>query len=174
MNADSLFRSGIALLALAFALAAEPVPAAEPAPQDRVAVDAVPARMVARINLHRARHGVPPLRLDAALSHAASGHARDMADEDFFAHAGANGTTIGARARQAGYAWRRIAENIAAGMAEPEDAVDDWMGSEGHRLNMLEPEYVHAGVGHAFRDPDPGRLRYRHYWTLMLGTPGDP
>ena len=127
--------------------------------------------MIDRINLHRARQGLGPVRLDAALSRAAAAHSRDMAENDVFGHTGSDGSTIGARASRAGYAWRRIGENVAGGGTRPEEVVDDWLASEGHRRNMLEPAYVDAGVGHSVRDPDPGRVRYRHYWTLMLGAP---
>ena len=58
-----------------------------------------------------------------------------------------------------------------AGAPAPEEVVDDWMQSPGHRRNILEAAFIHAGVGHAFRDPDRGRLQFRHYWTLLLGAP---
>ena len=75
----------------------------------------------------------------------------------------------GPRASRAGYRGQRIGETIAGGQREPETVVDDWMQSPGHRANILEPDYRDAGVGDVLRDPDPGRLRYRHYWVLMLG-----
>lgn len=125
--------------------------------------------MIARLNVYRARDGLAPLRWNAALARAAGAHARDMAQNGNFTHVGSDGASLGARASRAGYRWQRIGENIAGGQASPETVVDDWMDSEGHRANILEPDYREAGIGHVLRDPDRGRLRYRHYWVLMLG-----
>jgi uncharacterized protein YkwD len=160
-----------------FALAA--VLWAAAAPEARIAAAAGPEaaiaeRMLARINHHRSRAGLAPVALDAALGRAAHGHARAMADGEFFAHESRDGTDFSARAGRAGYKWRLIAENIAAGLDTPESTVDGWMDSEGHRRNMLTPRYRDAGVGHVFLDSDPGDVRYRHYWVLMLGLRADP
>ena len=152
---------------------AAPLPTQAPAPRAQApapsAEDPLASRMIARVNLYRSRQGLAPLRPDAALARAAEAHARDMAEHANFTHVGSDGAALGARASRAGYRWQRIAENIAGGQASPEAVVDDWMASEGHRANILEPAYRDAGVGHVVRDPDRGRLRYRHYWVLILG-----
>ena len=154
---------------------AAPLSAQAPAPRAQAAAPSaenpLAARMIARVNLYRSRQGLAPLRPDAALARAAEAHARDMAEHANFTHVGSDGAAIGARASRAGYRWQRIGENIAGGQASPEAVVDDWMASEGHRANILEPAYRDAGVGHVLRDPDRGRLRYRHYWVLILGEP---
>jgi uncharacterized protein YkwD len=134
---------------------------------------AVAGRMIAHINRHRMRDGLAPLRAEPLLDRAAQRHASDMADNDFFGHDGSDGSGIGARASHAGYGWRRIAENVSAGAESPEEVVDGWMASEGHRRNLLRPGFRDAGVGYAFVDPDPGRARYRHYWSLVLGAPAE-
>ena len=149
--------------------AGRPVPHAQPAAPSTA--DPLATRMIARVNLYRAREGLGPLRLDAALTRAAEAHARDMAEHGNFTHVGSDGAALGARASRAGYRWQRVAENIAGGQASPDAVVDDWMASEGHRANILEPAYRDAGVGHVLRDPDRGPLRYRHYWVLILGEP---
>ena len=130
--------------------------------------------MLAAVNQVRARNDVPPLRVDRRLARAAQAHARDMADNDFFAHEGSDRSDSGVRARRAGYDWRAVGENIAAGLASPEATVTDWMASPGHRRNMLDPVFRDAGIGHVFRAGDDDKVRYRHYWTLLLATAAPP
>ncbi len=130
----------------------------------------VEARVLAQVNAYRVRNDLPPLRADRRLARAALAHARDMADNDFFAHEGSDHTHSGVRARRAGYDWRAVGENIAGGLSSPEDTVAGWMASAGHRQNMLNPVFRDAGIGHVFRAADDGDVRYRHYWTLVLAT----
>lgn len=44
--------------------------------------------------------------------------------------------------------WMTAGENIATGQLTPEEVVDDWMNSEGHRANILSPEFKKIGVGY--------------------------
>lgn len=126
--------------------------------------------MLAQVNRYRVENGLPPLRFDERLARAALGHARDMADHDFFAHDGSDQSNSGVRARRAGYGWRAVGENIAGGLASPAGTVDEWMASEGHRHNMLNPVFRDAGIGHFYRADDNGKVRYRHYWVLVLAA----
>ena len=34
------------------------------------------------------------------------------------------------------------------GQTSPEEVVRDWMNSQGHRENILDPTYVYIGVGY--------------------------
>lgn len=38
-------------------------------------------------------------------------------------------------------------ENIAKGYRTPKDVVKGWMNSEGHRANILNPEFTHIDIG---------------------------
>ena len=44
-----------------------------------------------------------------------------------------------------------LGENLAKGQLTAEEVVRDWMGSEGHRRNILQPSFTEIGVG-IFRD----------------------
>ncbi len=134
----------------------------------------VQARMLAQVNFYRARNALPPLRAEQRLARAALAHAHDMAENDFFAHLGSDRSNTGVRARRAGYAWRAVGENIAAGLSSPEDTVDKWMASEGHRDNMLNAVFRDAGIAYLFRADDSGEIRYRHYWVLVLAARAEP
>lgn len=85
----------------------------------------------------RARNGLPPLTVSAALTRAATAHAQDMQANSFFSHTGSNGSGIGDRARAAGYGFCFIAENIAQGQGSLDQVMEGWMGSTGHRRNIL-------------------------------------
>ena len=39
-------------------------------------------------------------------------------------------------------------ENIAAGQRTPQEVVNAWMNSQGHRKNIMKSEYTHIGVGY--------------------------
>ncbi len=134
-------------------------------------VSGAQARALEEINRFRNQNGHADLAHDERLDRAAKSHATAMAVEDFFSHTGADGSIIGERVSRAGYVWRLVAENIAAGIDDPVKVVAMWIASPGHRKNMLMPGLVHAGLAHVRRDPDPGAVDYRDYWVLVLAAP---
>jgi uncharacterized protein YkwD len=112
---------------------------------------------------------VSALILDDKLCVAAQTHSLNMAELDFFAHRGNDGSLPSSRAAAAG--WQRGAgENISAGHSTAEGAIRSWMQSSGHRWNMLRAEYTHIGLGVYFKRDDPGAHRYWYYWAMVLGT----
>ena len=86
------------------------------------------AEILERVNAWTG-HGLMSLKIDLKLNNAAQRHADDMAQRDYFAHVSPKGGTVGQRASQAGYRWRLVLENLAAGQATPEEAVEGWKGS---------------------------------------------
>jgi uncharacterized protein YkwD len=55
------------------------------------------------------------------------------------AHVGESGQRLGDRAHAGGYRWRRINENLAMGQAAAGEAVADWLRSDEHCSNLLDP-----------------------------------
>lgn len=127
------------------------------------------AEIVRHVNLFRAKHDLPPLVANDTLDSIAQAHSEDMAARDYFAHNSPDGVSVGDRANAAGYGYRTIAENLAAGMRRPQRVVDGWSRSPPHRKAMLNPNVDEAGVGYAFDPYDDGNVRSVHYWTLNLG-----
>jgi len=121
--------------------------------------------VVDRTNAERARHGLRALTVDQRLAAAAQAHSADMVRRAFFAHESPDGRQVWDRAVAAGYAYRKVAENIAAGQRTAEEVVRGWMGSPGHRANILDGDLTQIGVGRA----DGGS--YGVYWTQVFGTP---
>jgi uncharacterized protein YkwD len=109
----------------------------------------------------------PPLAWNQSLGQAALAHSQDMAQKRYFSHQGTDGTVVGDRARQAGYQWRRIGENIAAGLATPQEAVAGWLDSPPHCANLMDPGFTEMGAAYAI---SPASKTSRTYWTQVFGT----
>lgn len=128
-------------------------------------------QVVALVNEQRQQAGLKPVRLNPLLSAAAQAHSQDMALNDFFGHTGSNNSSAATRIAAAGYDYNVIGENIAAGFATPEAAVQAWMDSPGHRANILHPMLEEMGVGFYFLENDAGQTNFRYYWTQDFGQP---
>jgi uncharacterized protein YkwD len=139
------------------------------APHTAVAVDDWAGRMLERLNEYRALNKREPFTLDPALMRAAMAHTHDMVENDVFSHEGSDGAGLRTRVERFEYPIRQVAENLAAGEESPEITVDRWMKNAGHRLNILNPRLRDAGIGYLCTPEDSGKVRYGHYWTLMLG-----
>lgn len=92
--------------------------------------------VTAQLNEIRSAAGLSYLRRSALLDSVALAHARDMAANNFFAHSGSNGSTVGQRSRQRGYDWCLVAENISKGAKSMTAAIRDWSASPSHYRNM--------------------------------------
>jgi len=104
---------------------------------------------------------------DDELAAASLAHSRDMAQRNYFGHAGKSGGTAADRAKHEGYRWRGIGENIAAGQGSPEKVVAGWIASPGHCANIMNPAFIEMGAAYAM-NPDSAMVIY---WTQVFGTP---
>ncbi len=107
--------------------------------------------MIAQVNAQRTAAGLAPLRENAQLSAAAQRHACDQAERGFFSHTGSDGSDVVARVSSAGYSTCLTAENTAWGQRDPATVMAGWMGSPGHRANILRPRVEEIGIGFAPR-----------------------
>ncbi len=106
----------------------------------------------------------PEVAMDNALRCAARLHSKDMADNGYFDHISQDGRTPQERASLAGYdGGYPMLENIAAGGTTPQAAVDQWLGSYYHCVNIFNSAVHRIGMGYA-----TGGV-YGHYWTQMFG-----
>ena len=126
--------------------------------------------VLATINKFRAANGLSTLIFHKDLSIAADLHARDIATRRVLSHFSVKGWPVGQRVDNAGYKWRLIAENIAAGMADGVEAVATWIKNRNHRRNMLIDGAVHFGIGYA-RSLSKKNGGFKHYWVLVIGAP---
>ncbi len=121
-------------------------------------------------NQFRAQNGLAPLKANLELNATAQAHSADMANQDYFDHAGKNGSTPWARAKLVGYEARSMGENIAAGQSTPESVVQGWINSSGHRANLLNASFTELGVGYFYLANDTGSVNYSRYWTQLFGS----
>ncbi|WP_270181495.1 CAP domain-containing protein [Alkalihalobacillus sp. CinArs1] len=99
-------------------------------------------------NAERQKAGLPALEVDTELSKVAQAKSEDMKANNYFAH---NSPTYGSpfdMMDQFGVEYRTAGENIAKGQQTPEEVVNAWMNSEGHRKNIMNESFTHIGVGY--------------------------
>lgn len=123
-------------------------------------------QVVSLVNAERTSQGLAPLSQVSELMQSAALHSQDMATHDFMSHTGSDGSDPGDRMRRAGYDWYTYGENVAAGYGSPASVVAGWMGSSGHRANILDSDFRDVGAGYAYSSTST----YGHYWTLNLGA----
>ena len=116
------------------------------------------------VNEERAKYNVAPLKWDDSLAALAESHCEDMIDRNFFAHNTPDGKTPFDRMKAAGISYSSAGENIAAGQSSPQNVMDSWMNSPGHRKNILNPDFEYIGVGLARGGS------YGIYWAQEFAT----
>lgn len=125
-------------------------------------------------NQLRAKAGCRPLKMEARLVAAAKAHAKDMALRNYFDHRGANGSSFAQRIKAQGFRFRAAAENIAAGNARADQTMQQWMGSAGHRRNLLDCRYEFTGIAVYYQADDrplAGQVApLRYYWVQEFAT----
>lgn len=129
------------------------------------------ARVIELVNNIRIENGCPPLAPNQLLTIAAHKHSQNMATADFFDHVNPAGIKFDQRVLAEGYVFAAVAENLAGGQPTPEEAVNDWMNSEGHRANILKCHLTETGVGYVFNAEDGGAIPAFHYWTQLFASP---
>jgi uncharacterized protein YkwD len=148
-------------------------PFTAPAAEDAAAVSARVLQLTNEARTRPRRCGgktfaaVSPLGSASMLDKAALGHAQDMATHNYFAHTGRDGSTPAQRATRAGYRWRAIGENIAAGPATAEIVVRGWLDSPEHCSNLMSPRYTAMGIAYSVNPASKQAI----YWVQMFGAP---
>ena len=116
------------------------------------------------VNIERANVGVAPLVLDEALCNAANMRAIEMDCTGVFGHKRPNDNSCFEVYDICNVEWQSACgENIAGGQATPEEVMKSWLGSAGHKANILSPEYTKMGLGYS--NSGCGAGSYSHYWA---------
>ncbi|RFU65418.1 CAP domain-containing protein [Peribacillus glennii] len=143
-------------------------PAQQPASQKPAANNPAPTssevsqfekQVVELTNAERAKQGLKALQIDNELSKVAGIKSQDMKDKNYFDH---NSPTYGSpfdMMKKFGISYSYAGENIAMGQKSPQEVVQAWMNSQGHRENIMNPNFTHIGVGH---------VASGNYWTQMF------
>ncbi|WP_231427464.1 MULTISPECIES: CAP domain-containing protein [Pedobacter] len=105
---------------------------------------------------------MPPVAVlswNANLTSAAISHSKYMESINKMQHESANGTGVGDRVTATGYIWKAVGENVAQGQTTELQVFNDWLKSEGHCKNMMNPAYKEMGAA-----------RSGLFWTQVLAV----
>lgn len=117
-------------------------------------------QVVNLVNAERAKEGLSPLQIDDEVVKAAHVRAREI--ETSFAHTRPNGSSFSTALQEQGAVYRGAGENIAWGQRSPEQVMEGWMNSPGHRANILNANYKYIGVGYYQNSSGT------NYWTQLF------
>jgi uncharacterized protein YkwD len=102
-------------------------------------------------NKERAKAGVGALSMNAGLTEVARERARDMAENNYFAHVSPSGEDAFGLLKEHGITYWTAGENIAMNTYSVSETVETamtgFMESPAHRENLLDPDYGLIGVG---------------------------
>jgi uncharacterized protein YkwD len=149
-----------------------PRPADAPAVSRRVLELVNEARAHARLCGDKSFNAAPSLKLSVALAAAALAHSLDMAMGDYFEHQGRDGSTPSSRVTRTGYAWQVVGENIAAGVATPEEAVEGWLQSPAHCENLMDPRFTDMAVAYVVNPRNPSVILWTQVFAALHTTAG--
>ena len=116
--------------------------------------------VVRLVNEQRVKNGLNTLSVDVNVQKAAQIRAKEQ--EQRFSHTRPNGTSCFTALKESGVSYRGAGENIAMGQRSPEQVMNGWMNSKGHRENILNEKFTNIGVG-VYKD-----LNGKYYWTQMF------
>lgn len=122
-------------------------------------LSAFESRVIDLTNEQRRKNGLSNLQPDTALSNVAQKKSNDMQAKNYFSHTSPTYGSPFDMMRDFGVTYNSAGENIAMGQQSAEEVVNAWMNSEGHRKNILSPNFTHIGVGHTGSG---------NYWTQMF------
>ncbi len=138
-------------------------------------LDSEQSAFLTLINNFRAQNGVGPLKVSATLQTSSQWMSNDMATKNYFSHTDSLGRDPFTRMTAFGYTYSPEGENIAAGNANAQDTLNQWItacdaDSTGactyaHKKNMLYVGYAAIGIGRVYSATSP----YGWYWTTDFG-----
>ena len=141
-------------------------PAASETPETEAPETEEPAELsfaeqvVQLVNAERAKAGLAAVTLDKTMESAALVRAKET--EVSFSHTRPNGSSFSTALTEAGVSFKGSGENIAYGQKTPEDVMNGWMNSSGHRANILNSKFTKIGVGYY------QNAKGTNYWTQLF------
>ncbi|MGD6834022.1 CAP domain-containing protein [Sutcliffiella halmapala] len=130
-----------------------------PAAESTEGITETEQKVIELTNAERRKNGLSDLKADSALSNVAREKSKDMKAKNYFSHTSPTYGSPFDMMRDFGITYNTAGENIAMGQRSPEEVVQAWMNSEGHRKNILNGNFTHIGVGY---------VEDGNYWTQMF------
>lgn len=104
------------------------------------------SQMFAMVNAERKKRGIAELTWEPKIVPVSRAHARDMWERNYFSHYSPEGKDVGDRLDKSGVRYGVAGENLALAPTL-QSAHTGLMNSEGHRENILNPEFKKIGIG---------------------------
>lgn len=115
------------------------------------------------VNAQRAKYGLTALKMgDDALTAAAQTRAEEISVVN--SHVRPDGSKCFTVLKDYGVTDTPTGENAAWGSVSPEEVVNAWMNSEGHRANILNPEARKMSVGYYYNS----NSTWGHQWIQIF------
>lgn len=115
-------------------------------PEENEAALSYAEQVVKLVNAERAKAGLSALEMKTDITAAANVRAKEI--KQVFSHTRPDGRSFSSALKEQGVSFRGSGENIAWGQKTPEQVMNGWMNSEGHRANILNKNYKNIGVGY--------------------------
>ena len=147
----SVPRRAALLLCLVVLVGALAPATARPAPHATY-LGSLHAGLLTELNAVRAAHGLAPLKMNGALGAAARRHSSEMLANAYFQHESPDGSPFWQRVErfygQTGRGTWSVGENLlwSSGRLSAARALELWMGSPGHRKNILTARWREIGI----------------------------
>lgn len=106
-------------------------------------------QVIKLVNVQRSRRGLQSLRKNTTLAKIARYKAQDMVNRHYFSHISPTYGSPFKMMENFRIRFSAAGENIAMGQRTPQEVMNAWMNSPGHRANILSPSYSQIGVGFA-------------------------
>jgi uncharacterized protein YkwD len=104
------------------------------------------SQVISLTNNQRAAAGLSALKENSLLSKAAGLKANDMFEKDYWAHFAPDGTSPWYFFGLVGYQYVWAGENLAKDFSTSQGVVNAWMGSAGHKANILNSNFSEIGL----------------------------
>lgn len=104
------------------------------------------SRILQLCNAERSKAGVSPLKANNDLTKLARMKSQDMVNKNYFSHQSPTYGSPFDMMKNYGISYMYAGENIAMNQTA-DKAFTAWMNSEGHRKNILNPNFTEIGVG---------------------------
>ncbi len=86
-----------------------------------------------------------------------------------------SGASLSKRVKKQGYKYHMVAENIAAGQSSAKQVAYDWLGSSGHRKNIMNCKLKDTGIAVGYQADDKpimGNSKpFYYYWVQVFAAP---
>lgn len=115
---------------------------------NKTTTSAFAEQVVILVNKEREKAGLKPLTSHNSLSVMALDKANDMYNNNYFSHSSPTYGTPFNMMKSYGIRYTYAGENIAKGQRTPQEVMNAWMNSKGHRQNILSPNFTSIGTAY--------------------------